>query len=67
MVYSRKLPDGKIPRNVKELGRGQGFLPDQVLETRVVAGRIRFARKQKHRDAGDLQQRAEAAPISTCK
>ncbi len=25
--------------------------------------RIRFARKQKHRDAADLQQRAEAAPV----
>ena len=34
-------------------------MPDQILEIRMVAGRIRIARKAKHRDAGDLQQAPE--------
>ena len=38
------------------------FLPDQILEVRMIAGRIRIARKVKQRDARDLQRVAEPVP-----
>ena len=38
------------------------FLPEQVLEVRMISGRLRIARKVKQRDAGDLQRKAEPVP-----
>ena len=37
-------------------------MPDQVLEVRMIAGRLRIARKVKERDAGALQRKAEPVP-----
>ena len=57
-----KLPDGKFRATSKSWDETKLFLPDQILEVRMISGRIRIARKVKQRDAGDLQRKAE--PVS---
>jgi len=59
LVLSR-LPDTKFRATSKSWDEAKVFLPDQVLEVRMVGGRIRIARKDKRRDLGDLQQEPEA-------
>jgi hypothetical protein len=62
-VVIARLPDGKMRVTSKSWDEAKVILPDQVLELRMVEGRIRIARKEKRRDAGDLQRGAEPAPV----
>lgn len=57
-----RLPDGKFKVTSKGWDDGKVILPGQILEIRMVGECLRIARKEKHRDAGDLQHRAEPAP-----
>jgi hypothetical protein len=58
-----RLPEGKMRVTSKSWDEAKVILPDQVLEVRVFEGRIRIARKEKQRDAGDLQRAAEPVRI----
>ncbi len=40
--------------NSKDWDEEKVILPDQVLELRMLAGRVRVARKARHPDAGEL-------------
>ena len=62
MIVLGKLPDGKFRATSKSWDEAKVFLPDQILEVRMIAGCIRIARKVKQRDAGDLQRAAEPVP-----
>jgi hypothetical protein len=61
-VLIERLPEGKMRVTSKSWDEAKVILPDQVLELRMVEGRIRIARKEKRRDAGHLQRAAEPAP-----
>ena len=61
-IVLSKQPDGKFRATSKSWDEAKVFLPDQVLEVRMIAGRLRIARKVKQRDAGDLQWVAEPVP-----
>jgi len=61
-VVLSKLTDGKFKATSKSWDEGKVILPDQVLEVRLVDGRLRIARKDKRRDMGDLRRRTEEAP-----
>ena len=57
-IMLTRLPDGKFRATSRSWDEAKVVLPDQILELRMVGGRIRIARKAK-RDAGDLQRSAE--------
>jgi len=61
-IVLTKLTDGKFEVTSNSWDKGKVILPDQILEIRLVDGRIRIARKEKRRDMGDLQQRPEPTP-----
>ena len=61
-IVLSKQPDGKFRATSKSWDEAKVFLPDQVLEVRMISGRLRIARKVKQRDAGDLQRKAEPVP-----
>lgn len=58
-IVVKRQTDGKFRVTSKSWDEGKVILPDQVLELRMVGGRIRVARKEKQRDAGDLQRQAQ--------
>lgn len=62
-VVVTKLDGGKFKVTSKSWDDFKVILPGEVLELRMVDGRIRIARKHKHRDTGDLQQQAQ--PVGT--
>jgi hypothetical protein len=49
---------GKIRVKASSWDDAKVILPDQVLEVRSIDGRLRFARKGREPDAGDLPRRA---------
>ena len=62
-IVVSKLPDGKFKAASKSWDEAKVILPDQVLEIRMIEGRIRVARKEKRRDTGDLQRSAEPVGV----
>ena len=47
------LTDGKFAVRSKSWDENAVILPDQVLEVRMIEGRLRVAPKEKHPDAGN--------------
>lgn len=62
-VVVTKLPDGKFKATSKSWDEGKVILPDQVIEIRMVGGRLRVARKVKHQDEGDRPAIFAPAPV----
>jgi hypothetical protein len=52
-VFFTREADGKFGASAKAWDEKQVVLPDQVLEVRMVAGRLRIARQAKRSDARD--------------
>lgn len=51
--FFTREPDGKFRAPAKAWNEKQLFSPDQVLEVRMVGGRLKISRKTKRPDAGD--------------
>lgn len=62
-VVLARQPDGKMRVTSKSWDEAKVILPDQVLEVRVVDGRVRIARKAKRPDEGDRPAIFEPAPV----
>ena len=53
VVVVARLTDGKFKVTSKSWDEEKVVLPDQVLELRMLAGRVRVAKKARHPDSGD--------------
>ncbi|MGO9849098.1 MAG: hypothetical protein ACLPKT_21590 [Methylocella sp.] len=54
-----RLPEGKFKVTSKSWDTEKVVLPDQVLELRMIGGRVRIARKARHPDSGDMPSPVE--------
>ncbi len=53
VIVVTRLHDGKFKVTLKSWDEERVGLPHQVLELRMLAGRVRVARKARHPDSGD--------------